>query len=134
MGVILLTVFSAVHIVEWNRVFVDADISDQVAHLTVCGLIDVGQNTVVHVWLIDLVLVSANLLVESVSEDVLVAEHVLNLALINGHFLRVSVLHGGLLVTVGILNCVVLLFTHLGKLLLQGAVDLGVKELAMFTF
>jgi hypothetical protein len=106
-------------VVELDRVTVHANVLQEGAHVTVCGLVQVGEHTVLHLGVVQLFLPGANFLVHLVPEQVLVAKQVLHLALINGHTLRISVVHSLALVTVSVLEGVVFIFAHLGELLGQ---------------
>lgn len=68
-----------------------------------------------HLRVVNSSLVSADFLVGFVTEDVLVAQHIFDLALVDGHALGVSVIHGTALVTVAVLHSVVFLLGKLGK-------------------
>lgn len=122
-----LSEFLQVH--ERNGLVSDVDVGQEVSHVTVSILVQVSQDTVLFLGVVLHVSVSTNLRVDSVSEDVLVSEEVLNLALIHGHSLLVSEVHGVLLESVSVLEVVVLLFRHSSELLLKILVNNQVEDL-----
>jgi len=103
-------------VVETDVVSVHSNVLEEGFHITVGGLVQVVENTVFHLGVVDLLLVSANFLVHLVAEQVLVTEQVLDLALVDWHALLVSVVHCASLVAVSVLEGVVLVITNFGKL------------------
>jgi hypothetical protein len=103
---------------ELNAVFVDPHVVDQVLHVTVGGLIQVGQDSVLHLGIQLKSRIRAYLLVHLGAEQMLVAQQVAHFGLVNRHFARVCVVHRLALVTVPVLERVIGFFRQLSEFLL----------------
>lgn len=121
MNHVFVSEFLTIKIVERNGIVSNANISDKITHLTISRFINVGKDTVLKVRFINLFLVSADLFIHTVAEDVLVTEHILNFTLVNGHLLRISVLQGTVLVHIVVLRCIILTFREFGEFFLNSA-------------
>lgn len=75
----------------------NAYISHEISHLSICGLIQVGENTVFELRVVDLSVIVTNLLINSNFEGSLVSKHILELRLVNWHSLLVGVIEFGAL-------------------------------------
>lgn len=114
----LLLEISDVHEVK-NRIILDAHVIDQLFHVSVRCLDDVGEETVLELGVSLLFIVSSDLSVELVLEDALVPQNISHLGFIDWHPLLISPVHGLFLESVPILGKVVLLLTYLRELLLE---------------
>ena len=104
------------HVLEGNCVVVYSHIFQHLSHISPSGFVDVGQDSVLEHSFFLLLSVGGDVLSDLISVQMLVLEHVLHLALVNGHPLFFGMHHGVVLMFVGILEGVVLLLTQLCQL------------------
>ena len=107
------------HVKELHVVGVDADIANEVTHLTIGCLIQIRKETIFKLRVVNLLGVVSDFLVNSYFESGLVSKDVLELGLINRHTLLVSIVKLGALESIPVLGVKVLLLTKLGEFLLN---------------
>lgn len=79
---------------ESNRLFVDANVLQEVSEVTPSSLVDVGEDSVLELSVVLLLGVGADFSVHLVPEDVLISKEVLYFGLFDGHTFLLGVLHG----------------------------------------
>lgn len=105
------------HIKELHGVGVHTNITNKIAHLTISGLVQVRKKTVFKLRIVNLMRIVSNLLVDGYLESGPVPEDILELGLIDGHPLLVSVVKLGALKSVSVLSVEVFLLAKLSELL-----------------
>lgn len=113
---------------ELDGVALDANLTDKVFHLTISGLTQVVEDSVLQLGVLLEISICANLFFDFGSENVLVSEEVDYLALVERHTLLVSVLECGLIESVPVLHVIVGLLRLFGKLGLEGLVHHAVID------
>jgi len=117
MLMVILEATELVQVHELDAVSVHANVVQKSAHVAMGGFVQVGHHTVLHLRVVDGGLESSNFLISLVTEDVLVAEHVLHLTLVDGHAAGVGEVHSAALVAVSVLDGVVFFFRDRGEAL-----------------
>lgn len=117
------------NIEEFKIVVGNANITDEVAHLTIGGLIQVGENTIFELRVLNVLVVSSNFVLDGKLKGGLVAKNITELSLVNGHALLVSVIKLGTLESVAILGIEVFLLRELGKFLFNGLVSHLIQDI-----
>jgi len=118
---------------ERNGVAVDTDVVNKGLEVTMGSVVNVLEDTVLEHGVLLLHVVGLYFFLYFVSDDVLVSEHVSDLAFVDGHATLISPVHGAAGMAVPVLHVVVLFFGELGELdlaLIRGS--RGVDSLTAF--
>ena len=78
VNVVISEFSDALEVVERNLVVFDSHIANEVFHFTIGSFVQIGQNSVLHLGIVLVLLVGANLAVNLVAEDVLVSQQILD--------------------------------------------------------
>ena len=110
----LLSLFGEVtHINEFDIIRGNTNILNKVSHLSICGFIQIGEDTIFELRVMDLTVVISDFLVNSNFEGSLISKDVLKLGFVNWHSLLFSVVKLCALKAVSILGVEIFLFTKL---------------------
>jgi hypothetical protein len=108
VNMVVLELSDLLQVIEVNRIVVDTNVTNEILHFSVSCFVKVCKDTVFHLRVVLKALIGTDFRIHTVTEDVLIAEEVFDLLLVDGHLFGIHIVHSLLLVTVSILDSVVL--------------------------
>jgi len=126
---VILELAVLVQVVEWNSVALNTDLFDKISQITVGTLSKISEKTMLELAVLLLLGIGSNFLLNLVAEVMLIAKHVTDAALINGHTLFVGVVHSHTLMSISVLHRVVFCLRDFSELFELTLVNNGVHYL-----
>ena len=115
MQELVLGLHQVSHVSKLNSLLVDSYILQEVSQVAPSGLVDVSEHSILERNVILLLRVSVDLIINLVSEYILVSKKVLDLGFFDWHLFLISPVHSVLIVLEGVLDGKVLLLADFGQ-------------------
>ena len=128
---VVFVLSESLQVVERNSVSLDSHFLDELSKVTVSAFTEVSQQTVFMLVALLQVGIVGDILIDFLTHNVLVSEHLSNGSLVNFHATLVSVLHRVLVVTESVLHLEVGLLGKLSKLSHLLFVDQSVEHIVV---